>query len=290
VRAKLVVQRVGDMRSVCFERLPGQEPLAAGHVEVQVESVMLNFKDTMKVMGLLPQSAMDSTHSGTSLGLESCATVVRAAADAKLRVGTRVLCAPRAGALATHTVVHTDFTCVLEAGISPDTSMVVGCTVYEALVTRARLQPGAWILIHAAAGGVGLMAVQMAQHLGARVIATAGSDQRQAAVRDLGVEHVLHSRTLDWAETVLEITGGRGCDVVLNSIAGRAQRLGIDALAVGGHFVEVRRSRCLSPRQPRRDCLCCAGRAPRGRLPVPSRAARALTPLPVRLPSPAAAW
>jgi D-arabinose 1-dehydrogenase-like Zn-dependent alcohol dehydrogenase len=91
-------------------------------------------------------------------------------------------------------------------------------TAYYALVRLGQLQKGERLLIHAGAGGVGLAAIQIAQHLGAEVFATAGSDEKRDYLRSLGVKHVFSSRTLDFADEIMEVTERQGVDVVLNSL------------------------------------------------------------------------
>src|SRR5690606_22728155 len=112
-------------------------------------------------------------------------------------------------------------------------------TTYHALYELAGLREGERVLIHAAAGGVGMAAVQLALRAGAEVFATAGSPEKREFLRRLGVAHVMDSRTLDFAEQVLEATGGRGVDVVLNSLAGEFIPRSLAALAEEGRFLEI---------------------------------------------------
>jgi NADPH:quinone reductase-like Zn-dependent oxidoreductase len=112
-------------------------------------------------------------------------------------------------------------------------------TAYYGLHRLARLSRGERVLIHAAAGGVGLAAVQLAHHLGAEVFATAGSPEKRAYLRSLGVRQVLDSRSLAFAQEVLQLTQGEGVDVVLNSLAGEAIGAGLSVLRPYGRFVEI---------------------------------------------------
>jgi len=112
-------------------------------------------------------------------------------------------------------------------------------TAYYALAVQARLAAGESVLIHAAAGGVGLAAVRVAQCLGAVIFATAGSPEKRDFLRSVGVRHVLDSRSLAFADEVLALTGGRGVDVVLNSLAGAAMERSLETLASFGRFVEI---------------------------------------------------
>ncbi len=119
-------------------------------------------------------------------------------------------------------------------------------TVWHALATRARLAEGQWVLVNAAGSGVGTAGVQVAKLLGGRVIASAGSDFKLERARDYGAEAVVNYATEDFAARVRELTGGRGVDVVMESVGGDVLRGSLEALAkdgkvvtVGGHGGEV---------------------------------------------------
>ncbi len=116
---------------------------------------------------------------------------------------------------------------------------LVTATAWHALADKAALEAGETVLIHSAAGGLGLAAIGVARALGAHVVATAGTEAKRAALREMGVEHVLNSRDLSWADEVHRITDGRGVDVVLNSLAGAAIERGLAVLAEDGRFIEV---------------------------------------------------
>ena len=103
----------------------------------------------------------------------------------------------------------------------------------------AHVQPGEWVLVHAGAGGVGMASIQEALRLGARVLATAGSDAKRALVLELGAEAVFDSRSAAFELGVMAATGGRGVDVVLNSLAGDMIGAGLRVLAPGGRFIEL---------------------------------------------------
>ncbi len=116
---------------------------------------------------------------------------------------------------------------------------VVFMTSWHALRNVARLQKGERILVHAGAGGVGMAAIQIAHHLGAEVIASAGSPSKRALLKTLGVKHVIDSRRGDFAEAVMELTDRKGVDVVLNALAGEAIPMGLSCLAEFGRFIEI---------------------------------------------------
>jgi phthiocerol/phenolphthiocerol synthesis type-I polyketide synthase C len=112
-------------------------------------------------------------------------------------------------------------------------------TVYYALTHLAHLEAGEKILIHGAAGGVGIAAIQLAQSIGAEVYATAGSNEKRDFLRLMGVKHIFDSRSLDFAGQILSITDGLGVDVVLNSLAGEAINRNFSVLKPFGRFLEL---------------------------------------------------
>src|SRR5262249_1663583 len=112
-------------------------------------------------------------------------------------------------------------------------------TAYYALITRGRLRAGERVLIHAGAGGVGLAAVNIATWRRAGIFATAGTPEKREYLRSLGVRHVWDSRSLDFAGQAMETTGGRGVDVVLNSLGGEFIPATLSVLAPYGRFLEL---------------------------------------------------
>jgi NAD(P)-dependent dehydrogenase (short-subunit alcohol dehydrogenase family)/acyl carrier protein len=123
----------------------------------------------------------------------------------------------------------------------------------------ARLRQGERVLIHAGAGGVGMAAIQIAHHLGAEVIASAGSPVKRALLATLGVKHVIDSRRGDFVEAVMELTERRGVDVVLNALAGEAIPMGLACLAEFGRFIEIgKRDIYQNSRIPLRPLRCNA--------------------------------
>ncbi len=101
------------------------------------------------------------------------------------------------------------------------------------------MQPGERVLIHAAAGGVGMAAIQIARAVGAEIFATAGSPRKREYLKSLGIEHVMDSRSLDFADQIMKATGGEGIDLVLNSLTGEAIAAGLSVLRAGGRFLEL---------------------------------------------------
>lgn len=213
-----------------------------GEVLIEVRAAALNYRDIMHSVGLLPEEAIEGTDSAKGPGME-CAGVVTAcgAGVTCLSPGDRVAgMAP--ATLASHTVTDSRAVWRLPDDMSytdAATMPVAHATVHYGLDRLARLRAGETVLVHGAAGGVGLAAIQYAHAHGAHVIATAGSDLKRDLLRSLGVRHVLDSRTLDFAVQVKRLTDGRGVDVVLNSLAGEAMARSLELLRPGGRFLEL---------------------------------------------------
>jgi NAD(P)-dependent dehydrogenase (short-subunit alcohol dehydrogenase family) len=112
-------------------------------------------------------------------------------------------------------------------------------TAYYGLYRLANMKAGDRVLIHAAAGGVGLAAVQLALQAGAEIFGTAGSNEKREYLKSLGVHHILNSRTLDFADEIMAITEGQGVNIVLNSLAGEFIPKSLSVLADGGCFLEI---------------------------------------------------
>ena len=219
-------------------------PLRPGEFRLTVSASSLQFKDVMLAHGLLPGIAGE-------LGMETVGTVfevhpVTAAGHPHLAVGARVvaLLTPPHGALASHATAHATLSCLAPPHWA-DADIVAAptawMTVLYALRDRGRLGAGETVLIHSAAGGVGSAAMAYAASLGCRIIASAGSEAKRAALAAApGVVAVLDSRAATgWAAAVSDATGGLGVDVILNSLAGDLQAAGLALLAPGGRFVEI---------------------------------------------------
>ena len=213
-----------------------------GEIEIEVRAAGLNFRDLTWTTGLLPEEAMIDGFAGPALGLECAGTVAALGPEVEgLYPGDRVMALAPA-ALASRAVTPA----AAAAPIPPGTSFAAAATVpvafltaFYALGTLARLAPEERVLIHAAAGGVGLAALQYAKTRGATVIATAGSSVKRRFLSLAGADHVLDSRDPAFAEAVRELTGGEGVDVVLNSLAGAAMEASLGLVKPFGRFLEL---------------------------------------------------
>ena len=192
----------------------------------------------MKALGIYP-----SVDDADNLLGDECAgyiVVIGENVDG-LQVGDEVV-AMAPGSFGSHVTLPSALIVRKPAGISFEqaaTIPVAFLTAWYALNDLGRLRRGESVLIQAASGGVGLAAVQVAQHLGAEIFATAGSLEKRAFLQSLGIRHVMDSRSLAFADEVRALTEGRGVDVVLNSLSGEAIRKGISCLAPRGRFLEI---------------------------------------------------
>lgn len=234
-RLKMVVGTAGALDSLFWIDDP-VSTLADDEIEIHVACTGINFKDVVIAMGQLPSPY---------IGVECSGVVARIGSNVtSLGVGDRVCAVPlgcygtfarcRASSAA---IIPRDMTFAVAASIP-----VVYCTAYYALIDLAQLQPGESILIHAASGGVGQAAIQLAQMIGAEIYATVGSaEKKQLLVDSYGIpeSRVLYSRDREFGPAVRYATGGRGVDVVINSLAGDLLRESWASLAPFGRFIEI---------------------------------------------------
>ena len=238
---QLQISQPGQLRHLQWQQI---KPLQAGpgQIRVDVQATGLNFRDVMYALGLLSDEALEQGFAGPTLGLEFAGTVSAVGSDVTgYQPGDRVLgfgpasfaaqVVTSASAVA-HLPAQIDFAA---AATIPSTFF----TAYYALHQLAQLEAGETVLIHGAAGGVGIAAIQIAKWKGARIIATAGAAAKHAFLRQLGVTDILDSRSLQFADQVLALTNGQGVDVVLNSLAGEAVNRNLKILKPFGRFLEL---------------------------------------------------
>jgi acyl transferase domain-containing protein len=214
-----------------FERRsPGE-----GEIEIRVAVTGLNFRDVLIALDLYPEHV-------PTFGDECSGEVVRVGPGVEhVRPGDRVV-SMGSGAFASHLTTDADLAIRIPDDLGFEDAATIPIpflTAEYALARLAGIGADDRVLIHAGAGGVGMAAVQLAQRAGAEVIATAGSSEKRAVLEGLGVRHVFDSRSLDFADGVLGATGGRGVDVVLNSLSGDFIPRSLDVLAPEGRFLEI---------------------------------------------------
>ncbi|MFF2021969.1 SDR family NAD(P)-dependent oxidoreductase [Streptomyces sp. NPDC058171] len=231
----LSATRKGSLEDVEIVPSDARRPLAADEVRIAVRAAGVNFRDVLIALGLYPDDV--------PLGAEAAGVVLEVgSAVTDVAPGDRVFgivmesFGPVAVAHRTLVARMPDGWTYAQAASVP----VAYATAYYGLVDLAGLSAGERVLVQAAAGGVGTAAVQIAQHLGAEVFATAGPSKWDV-VRAAGVpaDHIASSRELGFQDAFLEVTDGAGVDVVLNSLAGEFVDASLDLLPHGGRFVEM---------------------------------------------------
>jgi acyl transferase domain-containing protein/NADPH:quinone reductase-like Zn-dependent oxidoreductase/acyl carrier protein len=211
------------------------EELHVGQVRVAVRAAGVNFRDVLNALGVYA--------AGVPIGGEGAGMVLEVGPGVEeLAPGDRVM-GLLTGAFGPVAVTDRHLLARIPDGWSYVQAASMPCaflTAYYALVDLADLHSGERLLVHAAAGGVGMAAVQIARHLGAEVFATA-SPSKWDALRAMGLDdaHIASSRTLDFKEQFLELTDGQGVAVVLDSLAREYVDASLDLLPAGGRFIEM---------------------------------------------------
>ncbi len=234
----IVVTEFGGPEKLAYQDVPDPES-KPGHVTVDVHATALNRADLIQRRGFYPPPKGETD----ILGLE-CAGVVAAVTPevTAVRPGDRVMALLAGGGYAERVVVHERMCIPVPAGMPFAEAAAVPeafLTAREALFTLGGLEPGQWVLVHAAAGGVGSAAVQLARLAGARVIATAGSDEKLAKVGALGAEVLVNYKTQNFAEATSEATGGAGASLVLDFVGGPYWEKHAQCLATAGRCVVI---------------------------------------------------
>ncbi|KAK3990800.1 hypothetical protein QBC44DRAFT_349700 [Cladorrhinum sp. PSN332] len=216
----IVVEKVGGSEVLEYRTDHAVPEAKAGQVLVKNEIAGINYIDTYFRTGLYPSPKPEV------LGREAVGIIVALGPETEqynFQVGDRVIWLANHG-YAEYTAVPADKTIKLPDGISAEdatASFLSGLTVLSFSKETYEVKKGDWVLLHAAAGGAGFLMTQLLKHLGAHVIGTAGGPEKVALVKSLGADHVIDYRSeegKDWQKTVLEITGGKGVDVVYDSV------------------------------------------------------------------------
>jgi NADPH2:quinone reductase len=217
---------------------PVPEPaVGPGDVLIKVEAAGVNFADLMRRSG----KYHFKTEFPAMLGTEAAGTVVRAGAEAGFAAGERVFCrSTAAGCQAEMVAVPAAEVLRMPAALAFTDAAAIPVTfltAYHMLKTLAPVAPGETVLIHAAASGVGTVAVQLAKAWGATVFATASMEEKLALARTLGADRCVNYETHDFVDAVMQWTGGIGVDRVLECVGGDVLVKSVTALAPGGRLI-----------------------------------------------------
>jgi len=210
------VHEVGGPDVLQYEEIPLPSP-GPGQVIVKVEAIGLNFIDCYFRAGVY-KTALPFTP-----GMEAAGTVTATAPDVtEVRTGDRVAYAPHIGAYAEYAAVPAERLVKLPAGMdshSAAATMLQGMTAHYLAVSTYPLKKGETALVHAAAGGVGLLLIQIAKMRGARVFGTVSTEEKAALAREAGADEVILYTEKDFEAEVMRLTGGKGVNVVYDSVA-----------------------------------------------------------------------
>lgn len=239
----------GNFAGIRFVPWAGTPP-GPGQIQIRVRALSLNFRDLMIAMGSYPPtpgvpSVMGSDYAGevaaVGEGVSEFAPGDRVMAlsaghfdrDGRIVDGMHLASLQNVSALQA-APIPANLGFEAAAGVP-----TVFLTSYHALHEVARLQAGERVLIHSATGGVGMAAIQVARWLGARILATAGSEDKRRRLEAMGIEAPMDSRSLAFAGQIAERTGGEGVDVVLNTLPGAALAAGLDCLGWFGRLLQI---------------------------------------------------
>jgi NADPH2:quinone reductase len=229
---QILISHTGGPEQLVAAEAPTPQP-SQGEVLVQVEAAGVNYVDIMHRAGIyeVPTPFVP--------GLEGVGVVAALGAGVTgLKVGDRIGWVDALGSYARFATVPAARAIALPASFSIEQGLLLQALTVQYLVHEYRdIKPGDTALVHAAAGGVGQLLIQWLKHKGARVIATASSEEKLQIARELGADDVINYSTTNFAERVLELTQGRGVDIVYDSI-GKATLLdSVTSLARGGTVV-----------------------------------------------------
>lgn len=243
VALQLKISRRGTLENLRWLSTPERDP-KPGEVKIKVKATGLNFRDVLNALDLYPGEAGD-------LGLELAGEIVAVGEGInRFKIGDKVI-AIAPGSFSQSITLNAQLVALKPGHLSWEESATIPgafLTAFYTLHTLAKIAPGDRILIHAAAGGVGLAAVQLAQKAGAEVWATA-SPNKWPMLQTLGVKNIMNSRSLDFSREIMTATHNEGVDIVLNSLAGDFIPHSLSTLKEKGRFVEIGKQKIWSSEQ-----------------------------------------
>jgi NADPH2:quinone reductase len=238
MRALVVEDLAPDFAGCAVREVPTPTP-GPGEALVRARAASVNFPDLLMTRGEYQFKPPLPFTPGLDLAGE---VVALGEGVTGLKVGDAVVGGARLGGFAEYAVLSADALKPKPARLSFAEAAAYGAaylTAYVALVRRARVEPGEWVLVHGAAGGVGLAAVDLAKALGARVIAASASDDKLAQVQALYAPDAVVNVTRGFRERVKEITGGRGADVIYDPVGGDVFDESVRCIAFDGRLLII---------------------------------------------------
>ncbi|SIS86548.1 quinone oxidoreductase family protein [Chryseobacterium gambrini] len=232
----------GNPDVLVYEEIETPKP-NAGEVLIKIESVGVNYADTIRRRG---DNYPEPSPVPFILGIEVAGTIEELGEGVdNLAIGTRVFAIPGSGGYAQYIPISATAVIPLPESIDFDTAAAIlahGLTAMIVLQKAAKIQRGETILIEGAAGGLGLFAVQIAKIFGAVVIAAASTEEKRKIAIDYGADFAIDYTQADWSQKVIELTDGKGVDVIWETTGGEAVNQALDALAVFGRMIYLGQS------------------------------------------------
>lgn len=229
------IYEYGGPEVMQLDELPTPEP-GPGQALVEITAIGVNFVDIYNRRGWYKLPLLPS-----GIGGEGAGRVVAVAADVtEVKPGDRVAWLGGASSYATHEVIAVSKLAPIPDGVSDEqaaAAILQGVTAHVLTTRTYRVKEGDWVLVHAAAGGVGRLLCQLGRRLGARVIGTVSSEAKARVAAEAGAEHTINYTQLDFLAEVRRITGGKGVQVVYDSVGKDTFDRSLDSLAPIGYLV-----------------------------------------------------
>lgn len=236
----------GNIKNVSFCSFPLKPP-GSEEVQIKARAISLNFRDLMIGLGIYSSVPDMPCHMGSDYAgvVTKCGSKVK-----QFQVGDEVIAIHKGNVthpehFSSHinvphlAVVHKPTNITFEEAASIPT---VFLTAYYGLYYKAQLSKGKKVLIHSATGGVGLAAIEISKWCQAEIFATAGNVEKRDYLKSRGILYPMNSRTLDFADEVLNMTGGKGIDVILNTLPDEGLKKGLDILKPLGTFIQLEKN------------------------------------------------
>ena len=234
----VIATEPGGPEVLTVTELPDLTP-GPGEVVIEVVSSAVNRADLLQRQGLYPPP----TGASETIGLE-CSGRIAAVGEGvdRWQAGDEVCALLAGGGYAEQVIVPAGQVMPLPPGVDVETAAAlpeVACTVWSNVFMVAHLRPEETLLVHGGGGGIGTFAIQLAHALGARVVTTAGSEEKLEVCRSLGADVAVNYREQDFVEEVRTATDGRGADVILDNMGAKYLGRNVDALATEGRLVII---------------------------------------------------
>ncbi|MDQ2764326.1 MAG: NADPH:quinone oxidoreductase family protein [Pseudomonadota bacterium] len=232
----MICERFGGPEVLAEQELPNPPPPGAGEIQVRIKARGVQYVDVLMLAGKYqfrpePPFIPGSEAAGHVVAVGPSVTT--------FAVGDAVMSRHTLGAFAELGNAKAALCDRVPPGLSMAQAGVFRgayTTAYHALLQRGRMQAGEWLLVHGAAGGIGIAAIQVAKAFGAKVIATAGSEEKRAACLEEGADHAIDYRS-GFVEEVKQLAGGRGVDIVYDPIGDKVAEESLRCLAWGGRLL-----------------------------------------------------